>query len=436
MGKKNKIKKKLLQLLKPIKWLYPGMGVKRWFLLSFIGVVLIVAGGQFLSGPTTLFRLVGIIYMFIGIVIIALGIKKVLLTFITVLLPQREKELVDIIYQKKHLERGYRMVAIGGGTGLSTLLQGLKQYTSNITAIVTVADEGGSSGRIRKEFDVLPPGDIRNCLVALADTEHLMGELFQYRFDGNSAFAGHSFGNIFILAMTKVTKDFEEAVKESSKVLAIRGQVIPSTLKKVRLVADLEDGTTTLGEVQITERKNLSPIKNVYLVPSDCEPTASSMEAIKSADVIILGPGSLYTSIIPNLLIDSIAETINNSAAIKIYVCNIMTQPGETDSYKASDHLKAMLRNTRLNKIDYCVLNNSNIPPYLAERYAKGRAYQVTADIENIKEAGVTAIDENLINIVKDVKGVNDYVRHNSRRLAKTIIDIVSIAKTEAAHAR
>jgi uncharacterized cofD-like protein len=387
----------------------------------------VIAGGQFLAGPTTLFRTFGIIYMFFGIVIIALGIKRVMLNFITVLLPQREEELVDIMYQKKHLERGYRIVTVGGGTGLSTLLHGLKQYTSNITAIVTVADEGGSSGKLREEFGVLPPGDIRNCLVALADTEPLMGDLFQYRFSEDSAFPGHSFGNIFILAMTKVTKDFEEAVKQSSKILAIRGQVVPSTLEKVRLIAELEDGSTTLGETHITDRYNPIPIKRLSVMPENCQPTRSSIEAIKNADVIILGPGSLYTSVMPNLLVSSIAEAINNSQAIKIYVCNIMTENGETDDYKASDHLKAIFKNTGLKKIDYCVVNSSDIPADFAKRYADEKAYQVKADIDDIKELKVTPIDDNLVS-------ANDYVRHNSRKLAKTIMDIISIAKTEAAH--
>jgi uncharacterized cofD-like protein len=378
------------------------------------------------------FRVVGIIYMFLGIVIIGFGLKRILRTFINVLLPQGGDGLVDIVYQKKYLEKGYRAVAIGGGTGLSTLLQGLKEYTSNITAIVTVADEGGSSGKLRREFDVLPPGDIRNCLVALADTEPLMSELFQYRFDENSAFSGHSFGNIFILAMSKVTKDFEEAVKQSSKILAIRGLVVPSTLNKVRLLAELEDGTTTVGESHITERKNLSPIKRLSLQPAYCEPTKSSLEAIGNADAIILGPGSLYTSILPNLLIDSISQAIDNSPAIRIYVCNVMTQPGETDTYKASDHLKAIYKNTKLKKIDYCVVNNANIPQELKERYARQRAYPVIGDIGSIRELGATAIEDNLITVKKIAD--KEYIRHNPRRLAKIILDIISIAKTEAAH--
>jgi uncharacterized cofD-like protein len=432
MFQRERLKRKIGQFLKPLKWFYPGMGVKRWLLFSFIGVILIVAGGQFLSGPTTLFRTVGILYLFLGIIIIFLGMKRILATIITVLLPQRGEELVDLIYQKKHLERGLRIAAVGGGTGLSTLLQGLKQYTSNITAIVTVADEGGSSGKIRKEFDVLPPGDIRNCLVALADTEPLMGELFQYRFDENSAFSGHSFGNIFILAMTKVTKDFTEAVRQSSKILAIRGQVIPSTLKKVRLIAELDDGTTTYGETHITERKNASPISKLLLDPPGCEPTSEAIEAIKNADAIVLGPGSLYTSIIPNLLIDPITKAISNSQAIKIYVCNIMTQPGETDRYKASDHIKALLKNTGLSSIDYTIIDNSSIPEDLSRRYTNEKAFHVEADMDNIKEAHSTPIEDNFI-AIKKIKD-RDYIRHNPRKLAKTIIDIISIAKTEAAH--
>lgn len=432
MGKKIKLKKKLSQLLKPFKWFYPGMGVKRWLTLSFIGIVLVVAGGQFLAGPTTLFRAIGILYMFLGIVIIALGIKQLIYTFVGVVLPERQEELVDLVYQRKQLERGLKIVAIGGGTGLSTLLQGLKEYTRNLTAIVTVADEGGSSGKLRQDFDILPPGDIRNCLVALADTSPLMEELFQYRFEGESSFSGHSFGNIFILALSRVTKGFEEAVQAASKILAIRGRVIPSSLSRIRLVAELADGSATLGEENITKRKNTSPIKRLYLEPSHCEPTTSAIEAIKEADAIILGPGSLYTSIIPNLLIGSIAETINSSAAIKLYVCNVMTQKGESDNYKAADHVNALYKNTKLRRIDYSIINNSNIPGQLAERYAEEGSYQVESDADAIKKLGITPIEDSFTAINPQEK--KNYLRHNPRRLAKTVIDIISIAKTEAAH--
>lgn len=430
MGKKIKFKKKLAQLLKPFKWFYPGMGVKRWYLFSFIGIIIIVTGGLFLSDPAKVNRISGIVFMFLGIAMLAVGVNRVILTLVAVISPK--DELVDLVYQKKHLGRGVRIVTIGGGTGLSSLLQGLKQYTSNLAAIVTVADEGGSSGKLRKEFGVLPPGDIRNCLVALADTGPLMEELFQYRFEGSSALTGHSFGNIFLLALSQVTDGFEEAVQAASKILAIRGQVIPSTLGKVRLLAELQDGSTALGEANITERKNLSPIKKITLQPSSTKAADSAIEAINNADAIIFGPGSLYTSIIPNLLIDDIAENVNRSTATKICVCNVMTQSGETDRYDVADHIKAIYDNTKLNNIDYCLINSSEIPAHLAERYAKERAFQVKSDIDAIKKNNVTPIEDNLISINK-INGI-EYIRHNPRRLAKTIIDIISIAKTEVAH--
>ena len=432
MGKKIRLKKRVSQFLKPFKWFYPGMGVKRWLTLSFIGIVLIVAGGQFLAGPTTLFRAVGIFYMFLGIVLIALGIKQIIFTFIGVVLPEREEELVDLVYQKKHLVRGLKIATVGGGTGLSTLLQGLKQHTSNLTAIVTVADEGGSSGKLRQDFDILPPGDIRNCLVALADTSPLMEELFQYRFDKESAFSGHSFGNIFILALSRVTQGFEKAVQAASKILAIRGRVVPSSLNKIRLVAELEDGSITLGEENITTRSNKSPIKRISLQPLHCESTESAIEAIRDADAIILGPGSLYTSIIPNLLVGSIAEVINDSSAIKIYVCNVMTQQGETDYYKVSEHIKALYNNTQLRRIDYAVINNSTISKTLAGRYATQGSYQVEVDIDEIKRLGIISVEDNFT--VVGEQGKKEYLRHNPRRLAMAIMDIISIAKTEAAH--
>lgn len=432
MGKKIKFKKKLSRLLKPFKWFYPGMGVKRWLMFSFIGVICIVAGGQFFSGPTTTFRVVGIAYMFIGIVIIIVGINRIMLTFLGVIRPERQQELVDLLFEKKHLQKGLKITAIGGGTGLSSLLQGLKQYTSNLTAIVTVADDGGSSGKLRDDFGILPPGDIRNCLVALADTSPLMEELFQYRFEGESTLGGHSFGNIFILALSRVTNGFEQAVQAASKILAIRGRVLPSTLSKVRLVAELANGTKTTGESNITKRKDKSPVKTLYLEPSGCQAPQSTLEAIQEADAIVLGPGSLYTSIMPNLLIGSIAGAVNNSSAIKLYVCNVMTQPGETDGYKASDHIKALYNNTSLRRIDYAVINNSTIPKPLAERYENENAHHVQVDLDEIKKMGITPIEDAFI-AVSNIAG-SEYIRHNPRRLAKAVIDIISIAKSEAAH--
>lgn len=424
---KRRIISKIRNILRPLKWFYPGMKVKRWLFLSFIGVIFIVAGGQYFSEPTVVFRVVGIIFIFLGIGIILLGMLKMVASFITIFLPRGGQELVDIVYQERHLSKGHRIAAIGGGTGLSVLLHGLKRYTSNISAIVTVADEGGSSGRLRKDFGILPPGDIRNCLVALADTEPLMSDLFQYRFNESSPLKGHSFGNIFLLAMSKVTKDFEEAVRESSKILAIKGEVIPSTLERVRLLAELEDGSKELGETHVSESPK--PIKRISLIPSRCKATNSAIEAINNAEAIIFGPGSLYTSVIPNLLVDGVSEAINKSKAIKIYICNVMTQHGETDNYNASEHIKALLNNTRIGLLDYVIVNNATPPDELLSKYDKQKAYPVEADTDNIKAMGINVVEENVID-------TRDYVRHNPYRLAKVIEDIISIAKIEAVHER
>jgi uncharacterized cofD-like protein len=305
---------------------------------------------------------------------------------------------------------------IGGGTGLSMLLHGLKAYTSNITAVVTVADDGGSSGRLRKDFDVLPPGDIRNCLVALADAEPLMGKLFQFRFDEGTELAGHSFGNLFITAMSKVTGDFDAAIKESSKVLAIRGRVVPSTLDKVSLLAEHQDGSQTAGESQIP--KAVSPVKRIKLQPANCRPTAEAMEAIKKADAVVLGPGSLYTSIMPNLLIGRVYQEIVASKAVKVYVCNVMTQKGETDDMKASDHLKAIIEHTAPGIVDYCIINTAKIPADMVERYKTEEAHPVVPDSDNIRKMKAKVIEAHIIN----TKG---YVRHDSAKLAKIIIDLV-----------
>src|SRR6185295_8484030 len=260
--------------------------------------------------------------------LVAVSVRKIIKSVVTVLLPQRENELVNIMYQKRYLERGPRITVIGGGSGLSVLLHGLKEFTSNITAIVTVADDGGSSGRLRSQFNIPPPGDIRNCLVALADAVPLMSDLFQFRFKESGELEGHSFGNLFILAMLKVTGDFEKAIRESSKILAIRGRVVPSTLKTVTLVAQHKDGTLTTGESNISKRA--SPIQRLYLKPDGCAAAEDALEAIQNADGIVLGPGSLYTSILPNLLIEDLAGALAASRAPKIYVCNVMTQPHET----------------------------------------------------------------------------------------------------------
>lgn len=393
------------------------MGVKRWIFLLIVSVVLISMGSMLIiaEGKLDTKAGAGIIIIF-GIIGVITGVRRIVRSVVEVFLPQRETELVDMVYQKRYLERGSNVVALGGGTGLSVLLQGLKNYTSNITAIVTVADDGGSSGKLREEFNVLPPGDIRNCLVALADAEPLMGKLFQFRFEEGEHLKGHSFGNLFITAMSKVTGDFEQAVKESSKVLAIRGKVIPCTLSKIKLVAEHQNGELTEGESRIPEKMN--PIKKVFLEPKDCEATEEALEAIRAADVIILGPGSLYTSVIPNLLINGIYQEISRSKVLKIYVCNVMTQAGETDGYKASEHLKAIIRHTTPDIVNTCIVNTGDIPVRLLEKYKEENAERVEPDKEIIQKMGYKFIGANIIS-------AKDYIRHDPHKLSRIIMNLI-----------
>lgn len=311
--------------------------------------------------------------------------------------------------------KGPKITVIGGGTGLGSILRGLKEITPHLTAIVTVADDGGSSGRLRREFGILPPGDIRNCLVAMADIEPLMERLFQYRFTGSSDLSGHNFGNLFLAAMTDITGDFEKAIKESSKVLAVRGQVLPATLEHVILKAELADGRIVTGESEIP--KSRVPIKRVFLEPADCKPVAEAIAAIKEAEIIILGPGSLYTSIIPNLLVGEIAEAIRNSTAIKIYVCNAMTQAGETDNYSASQHLKAIIDHAGRGLVDFALVNNETIDQEILERYSEEGAKPVQVDLENIASLGVKPLVARIIT-------KNNLIRHDGSKLARIILGI------------
>ena len=318
------------------------MRVKRWILLSVAGVIICSMG--FVLTILNVQPLQGIALVLAGSAGVWVSFRKIIKSVVTALLPQREHELVNIMFQKRHSTRGPRVVVIGGGSGLSVLLHGLKEFTSNITAVVTVADDGGSSGRLRSQFDMPAPGDIRNCLVALADAEPLMSELFQFRFKESGELEGHSFGNLFILAMLKVTGDFDKAIKESSKILAIRGRVVPSTLKEVTLVARHTDGTQTSGETAIAKAR--VPIRKLSLEPENCAASEDALAAIHDAEVIVLGPGSLYTSILPNLLIEDIADAIARANVPKIYICNVMTQPHETDHFTAFNHVNVIAEHT------------------------------------------------------------------------------------------
>jgi uncharacterized cofD-like protein len=407
-----------LKLKGIFKWLYPGIGVKRWIGLATFGVILVIIGSNSLqAGSFWLLRILDAIVLLSGIIILILGIKRMLQSLMGAIIPSSKgKEIVDILYMKSQLNRGPKIVTVGGGTGLSVLLSGLKEYTANNTAIVTVADDGGSSGRLRQQFDMLPPGDIRNCLVALADAPALMRDLFQFRFDKTSELSGHSFGNLFITAMTRLTGDFEKAIKETSKVLALKGQVIPSTLNNVALVAEYKNGTVVEGEESIP--KAHLPINKVSLKPTEPMATPEAIKAIREAQIIVLGPGSLYTSIIPNLLIKEITDTIVNSSAIKVYVCNVMTQPGETDGFKASDHVKTLVAHSHPRVLDYCIVNTGVIPEVVIKRYEKENSYGVVNDAKKIEDMGYRVIAD-------DIVTSEDVARHDSLKLARIIFGFI-----------
>ena len=310
-----------------------------------------------------------------------------------------------------------KVVVIGGGTGLSTMLRGLKQYTSHITAIVTVGDDGGGSGKLREDLGMLPPGDIRNCILALADTEPLMEDLLQYRFTEGSL-KGQCFGNLFLAAMAGISENFEDAVQKMSSVLAVKGKVLPVTLDDMKLIAELENGEIIEGESKIPSEVIVrnTRIKKIAIKPIDAKPLEEAIKAINNADVIIMGPGSLYTSIIPNLLVKGIPEAICKSPAKKVYISNVMTQPGETDGFKVSNHLKVLMDYGVAENIDYVIVNNGIIPPDIKEKYAKENAELVVLDYENISNLNVNVIEADLIKITKR------YVKHNAEKLAELIM--------------
>ena len=297
-----------------------------------------------------------------------------------------------------------KVVVIGGGTGLSTMLRGLKQYTSHITAIVTVGDDGGGSGKLREDLGMLPPGDIRNCILALADTEPLMEDLLQYRFTEGSL-KGQCFGNLFLAAMAGISENFEDAVQKMSSVLAVKGKVLPVTLDDMKLVAELENGEIIEGESKIPSEVIVrkTRIKKLAIKPIDAKPLEEAIKAINNADVIIMGPGSLYTSIIPNLLVKGIPEAICKSPAKKVYISNVMTQPGETDGFKVSNHLKVLMDYGVAGNIDYVIANNGIIPPDIKEKYARENAELVVLDYENISNLNVNVIESDLIKITKRI---------------------------------
>lgn len=322
--------------------------------------------------------------------------------------------------------RPLKIVTLGGGTGLSTLLRGLRDLSAelehaagapplDLAAIVTVSDDGGSSGRLRRDFDILAPGDIRNCMVALAEDETLLTRLFNHRFQSGKGLEGHNFGNLFLTALTEVTGDFHEAIKVSSEVLAIRGRIFPSTLENVRLEAELRSGRSMLGETRITGSRG--GIKQMRLRPRECRPVPEALEAIAEADLITLGPGSLYTSVIPNLLISGVGEAVAQSRARKAYISNLMSEPGETDGYSAADHLRAVYDHAADARVDVVVVNNRSAPESALGRYASQGAFPVPVDETELGAMGLAVVAAPLL-------ADGPVVRHETDTLARLLVKL------------
>ena len=316
-------------------------------------------------------------------------------------------------------ERGPRIVAIGGGTGLSTLLRGLKLYSKNITAIVTVADDGGGSGVLRQDLGMPPPGDIRHCMEALANVEPLMGQLLQYRFK-EGGLAGQSFGNLLLAALNGIVPSFDQAVEGMSQVLAITGKILPVTTANVQLEAEFENGVRVLGESIIPERKmeENCRIQQVRLLPEGTKALPAAIEAINRAEMIIFAPGSLYTSVIPNLLVEGIVEAIRRSDALKVYACNIMTQEGETEGYTAADHVCALLEHGAPGLLDICLANSEQVRPGLVERYQREDAVPLVVDRERFEQMGLELVE------MPVASRTSNYARHSQTRLAQAIMEI------------
>ncbi|MFZ0032872.1 MAG: gluconeogenesis factor YvcK family protein [Candidatus Cybelea sp.] len=414
-----------------LQWLLPGVGVKRWIFVAAFGIVVLLdAATRWLTAQGTGIHINEIldgivddyfppsyltwILAVAGLALVAAGLWMWIRAVVRVARGRSPKGFRDALAGRR-LQQGYKIVAIGGGTGLSTLLRGLKRRTSNLTAIVTVSDDGGSSGRLQKELGVLPPGDVRNCLVALADDEALVTDLFRYRFTEGEGLSGHSFGNLFLAAMSGITGNFDRAIKESSRVLNVVGRVLPATLGFVRLCAELDDGTIVEGESKISAAKR--PIKRVFFDPPAAAPLDEVIEAIREADAIVLGPGSLFTSVAPNFLVSRIAREVAHAHAVKMYVCNVMTQPGETDGMTAADHVKALLANAGEQICDYVIVNDEP-PSRLLGAYAQEGQVPVEPDIVRIAALGIEPVCAAVI-------GETEMVRHDPEKLASVVLGIV-----------
>ncbi|HIC96128.1 TPA: uridine diphosphate-N-acetylglucosamine-binding protein YvcK [Candidatus Bipolaricaulota bacterium] len=434
-----------LKFKKFLRWLYPGMGVKRWAALATLAMLAFIFGLILLFGrglvrwlyallvPAPGYALlIGGLLLAGGVAGTALGIQRFLNSLIKGVAPEALGQAGEVIYAQRVLSRGPSVVALGGGTGLSVLLRGLKEHTSNITAVVSVMDTGGSSGRLRREMEILPPGDIRNCIIALADDESRIAALFQHRFREGS-FNGHSLGNLVIAGLQERTGRFDLAIAEMSHILNIRGQVLPATLEQVDLIAEMEDGEFVRGEEEIA--RDARKIKKIFLSKRPVRPYEQILEEISQAEVIVLGPGSLFTSIIPNLLVEDVAQEIERASATKFYIVNLMTQPGETDGFTAGDHLRVLGEYIDISKLDYIVINSQPVPEPLLRQYEADHAVPVVNDLEPMDldlgpegskpklKPKPKVITADLLEIV-ELEG-KPTVKHNSKRLAELIMEEV-----------
>ena len=424
-----------------VRWLQPGLVVKRWLLTSGLGLMMALLGAAvwadlkpiywiietlswMLSTITTVLprEITGPLVVIVGIGLVLWGQSRSFGSIQQALAPDKDTVLVDALRTQSRLNRGPNIVAIGGGTGLSTLLSGLKRYSSHITAVVTVADDGGSSGRLRRELGVLPPGDIRNCLAALSTEEPLLSRLFQYRFTATagSGLEGHSFGNLFLSALTAITGNLETAITASSRVLAVQGQVVPATNVDVRLWAELENGDRIEGESNIGHAP--SPIVRLGCLPERPPALPRALEAIASADLILLGPGSLYTSLLPNLLVPELVSAIGRSRAPRLYICNLMTQPGETDGLDVRGHLRAIEAQLASLGIDQrlfsAVLAQDDLEASpLVEHYRSRGAEPVVCDAESLRRDGYDVTQAPLQGARPTAT-----LRHDSRSLALAVM--------------
>ena len=415
--------------VKPRDFLKPGINIKSWVLLGIVGVFFLVLGIIMVFNNSSSWPLnLGLPIFIIGLggLILYIVSMQIIRFFIILVNIGNEdvavdsKNIGDLIYEKRALVKGPKIVVIGGGTGLATMLRGLKKYTDNITAIVTVADDGGGSGVLREDLGILPPGDIRNCILALADTEPLMEELLQYRFkDGR--LKDQSFGNLFLAAMDGISNNFEEAVQKMSSVLAVTGKVIPVTLDNIVLRAKLQNGNIIDGESNIPKAalEYNSAIDEVFIEPKDAKAIQEALIAISAADAVILGPGSLYTSIIPNLLVREITEALKKTDALRIYVSNIMTQPGESDNYTVKDHIEAIHKHAKCKVVDYVLVNIGKISEELEQKYHNDNANMVNINEKEVTKLGIEVIKSDFVKIQKG------YVRHDEDKLAAILFETI-----------